>query len=389
MVTVGTRRIDEQAPCLIIAEIGTAHAGDLPRAFQLIDTAAEAGAECIKFQTVIADEILHPLTGGVTLPGGKVSLYQRFKELERDVAFYRRLKSHTEQRGCLFLSSVFGPQGLRLLQSLGVQAHKVASPELNHLPLLEEIAATGLPVFLSTGVSTLADIERAVAVFSSNAVVLHCITAYPAPEEEYNLRVLGALAERFRLPVGLSDHTLDPVLVPALGVASGARVVEKHFTLNRAGEGLDDAIALDAADFARMTAAIRQAEQDGAEETVRRMSRSFGPDRVQKILGNGIKELAPSERDHYATTNRSIHARTDLAAGECLSADQVCIVRSEKNLSVGLWPKYLPCIVGRRLRRSVASGQGIVWADLEGAAGPSTGGPNPEGPIPPAPEVRS
>ena len=166
----------ENDPCLIVAELGTGHGGELDRAFEMIDSAADAGADCAKFQLVIADEILHPLTGAVDLPGGSVSLYERFKELERDEDFYRKIKDHTERRGLHFLCSPFGIRSARILRSLGCKALKIASPELNHLPLLKEVSSYNLPLILSTGVSTLSDIERAVEAANGNVTLLHCIT---------------------------------------------------------------------------------------------------------------------------------------------------------------------------------------------------------------------
>ncbi|HTP59750.1 MAG TPA: N-acetylneuraminate synthase family protein, partial [Spirochaetia bacterium] len=164
MITFGARPVGSGAPCLVIAELGTSHQGDLDAARRLIDAAARAGAECIKFQLVHAGEILHPRSGLVDLPTGRVALYQTFKALERDLSFYRALKKHTEEAGALFLCTPFGIESARELRSLGVLALKVASPELNHVPLLREAASYGLPLFLSSGVSTLADIENALAI---------------------------------------------------------------------------------------------------------------------------------------------------------------------------------------------------------------------------------
>ena len=182
------------APCLVIAELGTSHQGDPGRARALIDAAADAGADCIKFQLVHAEEILHPLSGIVDLPTGKVALYEQFKALERNVDFYAALKAATEARGALFLCSPFGIRSARELRSLGVRALKIASPELNHLPAAGGGGSYGLPLFLSSGVSTLGDIERALqSVGRRNTVLMHCITSYPAPEEQYNVSVLASL----------------------------------------------------------------------------------------------------------------------------------------------------------------------------------------------------
>jgi sialic acid synthase SpsE len=260
MMEIGRRRIGAGQPCLVIAELGTSHQGDPAAARRLIDAAVGAGADCIKFQLVYAEEILHPRSGELELPTGRIALYERFRSMERDIGFYRALKEHTEAAGALFLCTPFGIRSARELRSIGVRALKIASPELNHLPLLQEAAGYGLPLFLSSGVSTLGDIERALAITGRAATVLmHCITAYPAPEEEYNLRLLAGLRSLLGVEVGLSDHSLDAILVPAAAVFCGAVVIEKHFTLSRQGSGLDDPMALEPEDFGRMVRALRDA----------------------------------------------------------------------------------------------------------------------------------
>ncbi|HRY55036.1 MAG TPA: N-acetylneuraminate synthase family protein, partial [Spirochaetia bacterium] len=232
---------------LVIAEIGTGHGGDRSRAAELVAAAAEAGADCAKFQCVFAEEILHPETGTVPLPGGAIRLYDRFRRLEEPPSFYAEAKAEAERRGMLFLCTPFGIRSARLLRELGVGLMKVASPELNHLPLLAELAAYGLPTILSSGVSTLADIEAALGILrgrmdgragtggagAPSLALLHCVTAYPAPAEDYNLRLLAGLSSVFGIPTGVSDHSLDPVLVPALSVAAGSSIVEKHICLSR------------------------------------------------------------------------------------------------------------------------------------------------------------
>jgi sialic acid synthase SpsE len=350
--------------CFIIAEAGTSHAGDLDHAVRLIDAAKAAGADCIKFQAVYADEILHPLTGFVDLPTGRIPLYERFRELERDAGFYRTLKVRTEERGLVFLCTPFGTRSAALLEDLGVVAYKIASPELNHLPLLRAVAATGKPVFLSAGVATLADIARALDVVGDRAVLMHCITAYPAPEQEYNLALIPNLAALLGVPAGLSDHSLDPLLVPTFAVALGARCVEKHFTLSRATAGLDDPIALDPPAFRSMASSIRRAEAEGADATVARLHAAYGPARLLAVRGDGVKRLAPAERANYGRTNRSVHARRAIARGEILSPDNLALLRTEKVLRPGLEPALFERILGRKAARDIPDGQGVTWEDV-------------------------
>ena len=361
---IGGRQIGDGTPCFIVAEAGSAHQGELSRAFELIDAAAAARADCVKFQVIFADEIVHPKTGSIDLPGGKTAIYERFRELERDLPFYARLKEHTEKRGLEFLCSAFGMASARLLRELAVRAVKIASPELNHFPLLRELAGYGLPLIISTGVSTLADIERALIAAGTKTVLLHCITAYPAAEEEYNLRVIPNLQAVFGRPVGVSDHSRDPLLVPGLAVMTRACIIEKHLALSREDGGLDDPIALDPDAFARMVEGIRRIEGMRPAEARSWLEEDYGRERVESVLGDGIKRLAPSEEKYYLTTNRSLHALSEIRAGQPIQAEQVCIVRSESNLRPGLGPEYLELIVGRTAQRTIPEGEGITWEDL-------------------------
>jgi len=364
---IGGRKIGDGTPCFIVAEAGSAHQGELSRAFELIDAAAGAGADCVKFQVIFAEEIVHPKTGSIDLPGGKTAIYERFRKLERDLHFYARLKEYTEKRGLVFLCSAFGVRSARLLRELAVRAVKVASPELNHFPLLRELAGYGVPLIISTGVSTLADIERALIAAGTQTVLLHCITSYPAPEEEYNLRVIPNLSSVFGRPVGVSDHSRDPLLVPGLAVMTGACIVEKHLALSRQDGGLDDPIALDPEDFARMAAGIRRIEcskEERLEEARSRLEEEYGRERVESVLGDGIKRLAPCEQKYYLTTNRSLHALSEIRTGQPIQADQICIVRSESNLRPGLGPEYLELVAGRTAQRTIPEGEGITWEDL-------------------------
>ncbi len=356
---------------LVVAEIGTGHGGDPVKASELLHAAREAGAECAKFQHLYAREIVHPDTGMVPLPGGPVPLFDRFSSLERGPDFFASLKEQAEALGLLFLCTPFGVRSARELAEIGVRAVKVASPELNHVDLLDVIARMALPAILSSGVSTLGDIERAVdrlrpaAGNGPSLALLHCVTAYPAPEEDYNLRILEPLSTLLGLAVGVSDHSRDPVLVPALSVCVGASIVEKHICLSRSDPGLDDPIALSPDDFRRMTAAIRTAARDprAAREA---LEREHGRDKVEAVLGDGRKRLAPSEKANYGRTNRSLHALRPIPRGEVFTRENVTALRTEKVLRPGLGPEFLEVLLGRRASRDIPDGEGIEWGDVGG-----------------------
>ena len=360
----GTRTIENGGRCFVIAEAGTSHNGDITRGRELVAAAAEAGADCVKFQAVFAEEILHPSCGEVPLPGGPVSLYRRFEELQAPRDFYESLKEEAEKRNILFLCTGFGPKSLALLEEMEVSVHKVASPELNYTALLTALAETGKPVILSTGVSLLRDIERAVGLIPSKRMLLHCITAYPAPEEEYNLAVVPGLSRVFGLPVGISDHSRDPLAVPLTGSAHGAALLEKHIRLDGATRGLDDPIALSPGAFGRMVEELRTLEASPPGERPLRCIDTLGRERFYRISGDGIKRLAPAERGNYGRTNRSIHAVEDLEAGTTLTETNTAVLRTEKELEPGLHPRFHTRILGARLVRPATAGQGITWAHL-------------------------
>jgi sialic acid synthase SpsE len=353
---------------LIIAELGTSHNGDKNKAKRMVDAAAEAGAGCIKFQMVYADEILHPKTGEVPLPGGRIRLYDRFKALELDGEFYADLKEYVESKGLLFLCTPFGLKSADVLKKIQPKLVKIASPELNFTGLLEEIAGWGLPVLLSSGVSRLSDIESAVEIFkngdSHQICLLHCVTSYPAPEIEYNLRVLPSLAAIFGVSVGVSDHSSDPELIPALAIAMGAAVIEKHFCLSKTDPGLDDPIALPPEEFSQMRHAVRRAAETGTEETIAFYSRLRGEDFINQILGSGVKELAASEKANYRLTNRSIHALRDIQKGEVLKKGDYACLRTEKILRPGLDPCWETAIEGRNAKNFIPAGEGIRFEDI-------------------------
>lgn len=376
---------------LIIAELGTGHGGSLQKAKELVDAALESGADCIKFQLVYADEILHPNTGVVPLPGGNIRLYDTFKRLEVPLEFYGELKTYIEKRGKLFLCTPFGLRSARELASLNPRLMKIASPELNHLPLLKEVASYKLPTILSSGVSLLADIELALSCFSPDIPVslLHCVTAYPAPEKDYNLRLLENLQRIFGIPVGVSDHSMDPVLVPSLATLFGASVIEKHFCLSRSDAGLDDPIALPPEAFTRMVRAVRSVQQIleanlpltvdfkttaslmTTEAFVRvqtalitELEQQWDKETITAIMGDGIKRLAPSEKANYDRTNRSIHAVRPIMKGEPIKAEDVAILRTEKLLRPGLHPRWLEQVIGRTARQDIPAGEGIRFEDI-------------------------
>ncbi|MBP5442577.1 MAG: N-acetylneuraminate synthase family protein [Treponema sp.] len=385
----------------VIAEIGTAHSGNLDKAFELIDEAKRSGAHIIKFQWVYADEILHPDTGFVKLPGGSLRLYDRFRELEVEPSFFKECLEYTHKKGLLFACSPFGIKSLHELCDIHPDAIKIASPEVNHIPLLRECASYygKIPIILSSGVSKLGDLEKAIEILTGNKdcdgtslpkenvlpplTLLHCITSYPAPEKEYNVRAVETLSRIFGIPTGISDHSLDPVLVPVLSSAMGGVMVEKHITLSKMTDGLDDPVALEEEGFTQMCSALRQTdslfnryqrdiEASGStcrqhpalNQTIKQLSEQYGGEKVKAVLGSGIKVLAESERANYGRTNRSLHYVREMEKGDAVKSGDISVLRTEKVLSPGISPDYLDMILGAVLTRSVKAGDGVQFKDF-------------------------
>ncbi len=356
---LGDHTIGEVNPVFIIAEIGTSHDGDIKKAEELIIAAAEAGVDCVKFQYVIASEIIHPQTGEVSLPGGKIPLYDSFLKLERPSEFYSELKRIAEKNNLFFLCTPFGIESAKNLKKIGIEGFKIASPELNHYPLLKEVRK--FPLIMSTGVSTLGDIEKSLEYPENGAALLHCITSYPAPADEYNLNIIPVLSKLFGIPVGVSDHSKDPILVPVLSTALGTSIIEKHITLSGKGDGLDDPIAIIPSELTKMCIEVRAAEKRTYNETILILNKLYGEEKVKKTLGTGIKKLAPSELSNYKTTNRSIMAIADIEQGEDFTTKNTALLRSEKRLKPGLSPEFYYEVLKRKAACRIKSGSGITW----------------------------
>jgi N-acetylneuraminate synthase len=366
----------------IVAEAGTDHRGDLGRGRTLVEAANEAGAHCIKFQHVYADEILHPRAGTITAGGRSIPIYDRLKAFEQPVDFLAKLFDHARSLGIVPFATPFGLRSARELRAIGAPAVKIASPELNHVPLLREVASGSEPVVLSAGVATLCDIAAALTVLTDHPGasgdsprtrpihLLHCVTAYPAPEAEYNLRIIPSLQQILGIPVGVSDHSRDPEVVPAVATALGASMIEKHLTLDRDGKGLDDAVAVIPPEFRRLcnrvvsVAESMNGEGTGESSVLESLRAEFGAPRIESLCGDGIKRLAPSEHALYGRSNRSIHALEAIPAGAVLSLDNCAILRTEQELRPGISPFFWEQVLGARTVRAIPAGEGVVWSDI-------------------------
>jgi N-acetylneuraminate synthase len=330
----------------IIAEAGVNHNGSPDLALRLVDAAKASGADAVKFQTfraeLLATRAAHKAAYQERTTANTESQFEMLQRLELDETAHRRLIEHCRNTGIQFLSSPFDWQSADLLAAMDVPLFKVPSGEITNLPFLEHLARKGRPLILSTGMSTLGEVEEAVHVLQAagapQVTLLHCVTEYPAPYAEVNLRAMQTLKCAFGLAVGYSDHTLG-IDIAVAAVALGAEVIEKHFTLDRALPGPDHAASLEPAEFQQMVEAIRH---------------------VEAALGNGIKAPAPCELPNLSVARKSVVAARSLPAGHRLATGDLDIKRPGN----GLAPKLLPVLIGRTLRAGLAKDEVIHWDHL-------------------------
>jgi len=305
----------------IIAEAGSNHNGSIEKGKLLIDIAADAGADAVKFQSFSSENLLIP-----TDPD-----YELLSSIELPHEFHDLLNEYSDKRGIIFCSTPFDFKSADTLDRLGVPFFKVASGDITYSQFLKHIARKGKPIILSTGKSDLEDIDRALKWINEEGceevILLHCVAQYPAKPQELNLRVLPLLKERYGIPVGLSDHT-EEFYIPAMAVTLGATVIEKHFTYDKKAKGPDHGYAVEPHELKQMVKAIRDAESS---------------------MGDGLKIPSPSEMNYLKTGRRGLFAAKNLKKGETLEVDDVMIVRPQAGLPAYKLDDYL----GRQLKENV------------------------------------
>ena len=342
-VRIGNKPVGEGCPVFVIAEAGVNHNGDCNRARKLIDAAAAAGADAVKFQNFTADNIVtlqaEKARYQKRTTGSQETQYQMLKKLELPDRAFRQLRDHAERRGIIFLSTPYDEAGVDLLAGMGVAAFKVASAEIVNSSLLRHMAGKGSPIIVSTGMATLGEIEEGLATLYAagleDVVLLHCVTDYPAAASEMNLRALKTLQCAFGLPVGLSDHTAG-LTVPVAAVALGACMIEKHFTLDRRLPGPDHSASLEPPELRAMIEAIRE---------------------VTLSLGDGVKRPTKNEEMLKKVMRRCLVAQTEIHKGTAIGEAMLTIKRA----GGGLAPKYLSAVVGRTASKDIEKDEALTW----------------------------
>lgn len=342
-IKLGNRLVGHHHPVFIIAEAGVNHNGDLKRALDMVDVAAEAGADAVKFQSFVTEAIITRSAPKAAYQhrttSANESQFDMLKRLELSEAHHGQLMEHCQGRGIMFLSTPYDLASADLLERLDVPALKIASTDTTNLPFLEEVARKGRPILLSTGMCSLGEVEEAVfTVWSTgnrNLVLLQCTAQYPTPLAEVNLKAISTMEMAFGCPVGFSDHT------PGLGaapwaVAVGACLIEKHFTLSRNLPGPDHAASLEPAELRELVRTIRD---------------------VETALGDGVKRVMPCELSNKRTHQKSLVVCKPIAAGEIITRDYLTCKRP----GTGLPPRWMSKVVSMRAARDLHPDEIVDW----------------------------
>jgi sialic acid synthase SpsE len=344
-IEIHGKKVGLDQPVYVIAEAGSNHNGNLETALALIDVAADAGADAVKFQTFTAKRLYPKSAGTSDYLGDSRSIYDIIEAMQMPAAWLAKLCGRAHERGIAFISSPFHEEAVDVLAPF-VDAFKIASYELTHVPLLERVARAGKPILISSGAATFEEVREAVrALRAANTralVVLQCTARYPAPLDTANVRAVATLREKLEVLTGLSDHTRDPTAAPMAAAALGAVVIEKHFTLSNRLPGPDHAFAVEPHELARLVEGVR---------------------RVEQVLGSGEKVVQPVEEELRQFARRSIFTTCRVGKGEAFSRDNVDVLRHGK-LGSGLAPAELTRVLGAVAARDLAPETPLQESDL-------------------------
>ena len=333
-VKIDERLVGDAHPCFIIAEAGSNHNGSLSQAKALIDIAADAGADAVKFQVYRAHRLYVRDAGVSDYLKVPRPIYDIIQEMELPYEWIPELAQYSRQKGIYFMASPFDEGSADQIDPY-VEVHKIASYEMTHLPLIRHIAQMGKPTFMSTGTGNADEVAEAVAAFretgNGQIILNQCTAAYPAPPDSLNLRAITTLRDRFGVLVGLSDHSQDPLVGPLAAVSLGACSVEKHFTFSKSLPGPDHPFALEPSELRLMVNKIRE---------------------VEMALGTGEKVPQQAEQELRQFARRSIFSIAEIAEGEELTPQNIAVLRHGKR-GAGLEPKVFPALLGRPAARAI------------------------------------
>jgi len=345
-IKIGRKIISEESPAYIIAEMSGNHNGDFNRAIKIIDEIKNAGADAVKLQTYTADTITIDCDKPEFSTGGlwekEKTLYYLYKKAYTPWEWQDRLKEHADSIGLDCFSSPFDKTAVDFMERIKMPAFKIASYEINDIPLIRKAAKTKKPVIISTGIAHMEDIERALRVCeeenNKDVILLKCTSSYPCPYEEMNIKLIPNMRETFNSIVGLSDHTLGSEV--ALGaIALGAKVIEKHVTLKRSDGGVDAAFSMEAEEFGQMISQIRN---------------------LEKALGKATYKLT-EKQEAERNSSRSLYVVKDIKKGELFTEENVRSIRPGR----GLHTMYYDEIIGKRARNAYEKGTPLSWSMVD------------------------
>lgn len=344
-------KINKSEHVYIIAEAGVNHNGDMQKAIDLIKAANQSGADAVKFQSFKADKLVSKAAKKAkyqsdNIGDGDDSQYNLLKSLELSEQDHIILMKESHKRGIQFLSTAFDVDGIDFLDNLGLPIFKSPSGEITNYPYLRHLAEKGKPIILSTGMANMGEIEAALDILTDNGLdkkditVLHCNTEYPTPMVDVNLKAMNTINKQLGVHVGYSDHTLG-IEVTIAAVALGAKVIEKHFTLDRNLPGPDHRASLEPNELKEMVAAIRNIEK--------------------ALSGNGKKEPSPSELKNKEVVRKSIHTIRSMNAGEVIKEEDIIALRPGNGISPMEWKN----VIGKKVNRAYTATEMLDWSSLK------------------------
>lgn len=342
VINIGGRNIGQDCPAYLIAEIGSNFDGDLKRAKYLVDLAVECGADAAKFQTFKAETIINKeafKTSSSFQAKWSKPVWDVYKDAEFPFEWHEEISDYCRAKGIHFMTSPYDFEAVELLEKLDIVAYKIGSGEITDLEFLEYVASKMRPIILSCGASTIAEIGEAVKTIrgtgNNDLTLLQCVTMYPSPFEEANIRAMCTLRDAFDCLFGYSDHTPGSI-VPLGAVALGGCIIEKHFTDDKKREGPDHPFAMDIDDFKEMSSSIRT---------------------LELAMGSPVKDVYPCESETVILQRRSLFAAKNIAKEAKITPDMIAVLRPQ----TGLLPKYKSVVIGRTARVDITAGEPITW----------------------------
>jgi len=331
-IKISNKWIGEDKPVFIVAEAGINHNGRVKIAKQLIEKAREVGADAVKFQTFKARDLVSPQSNYFTL----------FKKVELEPSVFGELSDFAKSNGILFFSTPFSEESVDILSKIKIPMFKISSGDLTHLPLIKYVASKKKPVIISTGMANLEEIRDAVKAISScgnqKIIIMHSISSYPTPPSEVNLKAISTLKKIFAFPIGYSDNG-SGLEIPLMAITVGAKILEKHFTLNKNMKGPDHSFSADPKEFKELVKRARE---------------------IDELLGNGKKCPQPSEMKNLINARRSIFSNTTIYKGTKITKEMIKIRRP----ATGIAPAFLQKVLGRRVNKIIHNNEPLKWSNL-------------------------